>query len=59
MSDETTNVLPDPEEQAQTTTNGDDEEGDDSKEETDTPEPVTEGTAKDAVPEQHKTVTVP
>lgn len=57
MSDETTNVLPDPEEQAQTTTNGDDEEGDDSKEET--PEPVTEGTVKDAVPEQHKTVTVP
>lgn len=57
MSDETTNVLPDPEEQAQTTTNGDDE--DDSKEETDTPEPVTEGTVKDAVPEQHKTVTVP
>lgn len=57
MSDETTNVLPDPEEQVQTTTNGDDEEGDDSKEET--PEPVTEGTVKDAVPEQHKTVTVP
>jgi hypothetical protein len=57
VSDETTNVLPDPEEQAQTTTNGDDEEGDDSKEET--PEPVTEGTVKDAVPEQHKTVTVP